>query len=296
VSLAETQRRLRELLAAPSGVGAALASPEEREACAVLVRGARGVDGLARLEVYANAYFARIRDVLAECFPASAASLGEPVFDDLVTAYLLAHPPHHFSIRRVGDALPAFLASEDGGLPFRRRAPALADLAALECARLDAFDALDSPVVGREALAMLAPERWGALRLRFVPSLRLLRLAWPVEKVWAAHEHGEPVPEIAPLAHSTCVWRRRELRRPVQARLSRTRRGRGPRACSRPARRLARRRPARGLHARECWLATHLRACAARGDRRVRRGPRGRGAVRGGVAARVRARSCSRRA
>ncbi len=219
MSLAETQRRLRELLAAPSGVGAALASPEEREACAALLRGARGVDALARLEVYANAYFARIRDVLAECFPASAASLGEPVFDDLVTAYLLAHPPHHFSIRRVGDALPAFLASEDGGLPFRRRAPALADLAALECARLDAFDALDSPVLGREALAMLAPERWGALRLRFVPSLRLLRLAWPVEKLWAAHEHGEPVPEIAPVAHATCVWRRDErvLHRSIDA-------------------------------------------------------------------------------
>jgi hypothetical protein len=210
VSLAETQRRLRELLAAPSGVVAALASPEERAACEALVRGARGVDGLARLEVYANAYFARIRDVVAECFPASAAKLGAALFNDLVTAYLLAHPPHHFSIRRVGDALPAFLASEAGGLPFRRRAPVIPDLALLECARLDAFDAADSPVVGREALAALAPERWGVLRLRFVPSLRLLRLAWPVEKLWAAHERGEPAPELAPLAHAACVWRRDE--------------------------------------------------------------------------------------
>ena len=210
MSLAETQRRLRELLAAPSGVLATLASPEERAACEGLVRGARGVGGLARLEVYANAYFARIRDVAAECLPSSAASLGEALFDDLVTAYLLSHPPHHFSIRRVCDALPAFLASEAGGLPFRRRAPALADLAALECARLDAFDAADSPVVGREALAVLAPERWHGLRLRFVPSLRLLQLAWPVEKLWAAHERGEPAPGIEPLAHATCVWRRDE--------------------------------------------------------------------------------------
>jgi hypothetical protein len=212
VSLAETQRRLRELLAAPSGVAAALslASPEERRACEALVRDAGGLSGLARLEVYANAYFARIRVVLADCFPVLAASLGGALFHDLVTAYLLSHPPRHFSIRRVGDELPDFLAREAGAEPFRRRAPAAADLAALERARLDAFDAADSPVEGRDALAALSPERWGGLRLRFAPSLRLLRLGWPVERLWAAHERGEPAPEIAPLDHAACVWRRDE--------------------------------------------------------------------------------------
>jgi hypothetical protein len=212
VSLAETQRRLRELLAAPSGVAAALslASPEERRACEALVRDAGGLSGLARLEVYANAYFARIRVVLADCFPVLAASLGEALFHDLATAYLLSHPPRHFSIRQVGDALPDFLAREAAAAPFRRRAPAAADLAALERARLDAFDAADSPVEGREALASLPPERWGGLRLHLAPSLRLLRLGWPVERLWAAHERGEPAPEIAPLDHAACVWRRDE--------------------------------------------------------------------------------------
>ncbi len=217
--LAEAQRRLRALVAAPAGVAAALASaePEERRASEALLRGARGVPGVERLEIYANAYFGRIRDVLAESFPALRASLGAALFHDLATAYLIWHPPRHPSIRRVGDALPGFLARDSGGAPFRRRAPFAADLAELESARLDAFDAADAPVLGRDALARVPSERWAGLRLRFAPSLRLLRLAWPVERLWAANERGEPPPEIAAAEHAVCVWRRDErvLHRPA---------------------------------------------------------------------------------
>lgn len=210
--LAEAQRRLRALLSAPEGVAAALAEarPEERRASRALLRDARGVSGAERLEVYANAYFGRIRDVLADSYPALRASLGEALFHDLATAYLIWHPPRHPSIRRVGDALPGFLAADSGGEPFRRRAPFAPDLAELERARLDAFDAADAPAVGREALAGVAPERWVGLRLRFAPSLRLLRLAWPVERLWAANERGEPPPRIAPAEHAVLVWRRDE--------------------------------------------------------------------------------------
>lgn len=210
--LADAQRRLRALVAAPDGVAAALASadPDERRANEALLRDARGVTGAVRLEVYANAYFGRIRDVLAESYPALRASLGAELFHDLVTAYLIWHPPRHASIRRVGDALPGFLAGDAGGDPFRRRAPFAANLAELESARLDAFDAADAPVVGRAALARIPPARWAELRLRFAPSLRLLRLAWPVERLWAATERGEPAPVIEPAPHAVLVWRRDE--------------------------------------------------------------------------------------
>ena len=104
-SLAELQRRLYALVVAPSGVDEALAEAgaQERRAALALVRAAPGAPAIERLEVYANAYFARIRDVLAESFPALQASLGAPLFHDLATAYLLSHPPSRPSIRRVGD-------------------------------------------------------------------------------------------------------------------------------------------------------------------------------------------------
>jgi len=219
--LAEAQRRLRYLIAAPTGVASALfeADPAERSASLALVRGARGVGAVKRLEVYANAYFARIRDVLAECYPALRATLGAALFHDLATAYLISHPPRHPSIRRVGDELSGFLAQGAGGAPFRGRVPFAADLAELERARLDAFDAADAPALGREALARVPSERFAELRLGFAPSLRLLRLAWPVERLWAANERGEPAPEIAPAEHAVCVWRRDErvLHRSLEA-------------------------------------------------------------------------------
>ena len=215
--LAEAQRRLRRFVIAPDGVAAALASasPGERQALLALLADARGVPGARRLEVYANAYAARIEVVLAEGFPALRTLLGDPLFRDLVTAYLIAHPPRHPSIRRAGDDLPGWLARDPAAGAFRRRAPCAPDLAALEAALLDAFDAPDAPALSREALAALPPERWAELRLRFAPSVRLLRLDWPVARLVAAHERGEPLPEIAPRATDTLVWRsgERVLRR-----------------------------------------------------------------------------------
>jgi hypothetical protein len=215
--LAEAQRRLRRFIVAPDGVAPALAeAPEgERAALLALLSDARGVAGARRLEVYANAYAARIEAVLAEGFPALRALLGEPLFRDLVTAYLIAHPPRHPSIRRAGDHLPAWLAEHAAAGAFRRRAPCAPDLAALEAALLDAFDAPDAPVLSRAALAALPPERWAGLRLAFAPSVRLLRLAWPVARLVAAHERGDPLPAIERRATDTLVWRsgERVLRR-----------------------------------------------------------------------------------
>jgi hypothetical protein len=211
--LADAQRLLRALVSAPAGVAAALAeaAPDERAAAEALLRGGGGLAGCERLEVYANAYFSRIHDALAEFHPALRTALGEALFHDLATAYLIAHPPRRPSLRHAGDALPDFLAHAAGGGPFRRRAPWAADLAALERARLDAFDAPDRAALGRDALAATPPERWGALRFDFTPSLRALRCAWRVDALWAAHARGEPLgapPEPGPLA--LCVWRRDE--------------------------------------------------------------------------------------
>jgi hypothetical protein len=199
------------------GVAAALAeaAPAERAAAQAWLRGGGGLAGTRRLEVYATAYFERILGVLAECFPALRAGLGEELFHDLVTSYLLAHPPFAPSIRRAGEALPEFLAHEPGGAPFRRRAAFAADLALLERALLDAFDAAGAEPLAREALAELPPERWAWLRLRFAPSAQLLRLAWPVERLRAAQERGEAPPPLAPQESVLLVWRRgeRALRR-----------------------------------------------------------------------------------
>ena len=124
---------------------------------AALVRSDATLPAAARLDVYANAYFLRIHECLENDFPALRWALGADWFHDLATAYLAACPPTRPSLRHAGDRLPDFVASHAGAAPFRRGHRWLADLALLERAIVDAFDAADatpdtSPL-GREDLA-----------------------------------------------------------------------------------------------------------------------------------------------
>src|SRR5688572_33389810 len=55
----------------------------------------REPDALARLHVYANAYFARIHGVLVADYPKLVALLGDDAFRELVVPYLRTHPTTH---------------------------------------------------------------------------------------------------------------------------------------------------------------------------------------------------------
>jgi hypothetical protein len=212
--LAETQRRIGRLLAAPDGVRAALAEEGDAEGAslAALLRGDERCAAVARLEVYANAYFQRVHDALAEDYGALAAALGPAWFHDLVTAYLMAHPPAHPSLRFAGAQLGRFLETDAAAAPFRRRFPFAADLARLEWALADAFDAADAEVLGREALAAIPLPDWEALALALHPSVQVLSLDWPVHVLRESFDAGRgaarPPPARAPTA--VLVWRRDE--------------------------------------------------------------------------------------
>jgi len=213
--LGTTQRRIWRWLTAPSGVRTALAEEGDPDGTglAALVRGDARCPALARLEIYANAYFQRIHDALAEDYAALAAALGAGWFHDLVTAYLLAHPPAHPSLRFAGSELARFLDAGAGAAPFRRRFPFAADLARLEWALCFAFDAADAEPLQREDLAAIPLAEWEQLAFAIHPSVQTLRLAWPVlalreafDAHGAAHVRAPASPEVC----AVVVWRRGE--------------------------------------------------------------------------------------
>jgi hypothetical protein len=203
--LREAQQRLRQLITAASG------DERSREA-ARLLRGDPQRPAALRLEIYAHAWRARLRSVLADDYPALARVLGEPAFDALVSAYLSAHPPSRPSLRDAGAQLPEFLAQSPDAVEARERAPFAADLAQLEWALVEAFDAADAAPLARAALNELEPERWAELRLRFQPALRRLALGFPVDRVRRAHDEGraELPAALAPESTQVCVWRSQE--------------------------------------------------------------------------------------
>jgi hypothetical protein len=203
------------LITAPEGVEKGLAElGVSREELARVIAGDGRASAIERLDVYANMYFFRILEVLRGYFPRLLAALGDDAFHDLVTDYLLRHPSRHPSLRYVGRHLPAFVRAEGPG----RARPWLAELAALEWARLDVFDRADDPLLSREALAALAPEAFAELPLALIGAHELVPARHAIELVWreagadAAPASGPAAaPSDPPLAGdgpALLVWRR----------------------------------------------------------------------------------------
>jgi hypothetical protein len=201
--LRQAQQRLSRLIRAPSGAAS------ETEA---LLRGDALRPAPLRLEVYARAWFERLHGALAGDFAVLARAAGAEAFRALVLAYLAAHPPRSPSLRDAGDRFAEFVARAPEAGELRRRLPFAPDLARLEWALVEAFDAADAPVLARETLEQLPAERWAELRFVLQPALRRLAARFPVERLRLAHDRGgaELLLELAPQPTQLCVWRAQE--------------------------------------------------------------------------------------
>jgi uncharacterized protein (UPF0276 family) len=174
-SLEHTQRLFFDALTWPRGVRdfAARASDAVRRELEDTFAGDQRLDPIARLDIYANAYFYRLLDVLRDLFPRLAYLAGEVPFHNLVTDYLLAYPSTAPDLRRLGERLPAFVLDH----PLGQHTPLLPEVAELELGLASALDAPDSPLFMRSRLAELAASEWPALELELAPSVRLTKAA-----------------------------------------------------------------------------------------------------------------------
>jgi hypothetical protein len=155
-----------------------------------------------RLDVYADMYIGRLHDVLADDYPKLRVALGEARFRELVGEYVRARPPATFTVRDVGRALPAYLASRDD-VPMWS-----ADLAVLERARVEVFDAADAGVLTRDQLAAVPLERFPELELKLVPAGEVVVIRWSVDELWAAIEDDAVWTEPIQCDRALAVWRR----------------------------------------------------------------------------------------
>jgi hypothetical protein len=207
--LRSVQELFWRLITAPEGTGrgaAALrrAGALEDEDLSFLVPTDARMTPVERVDVYADMYFYRLRDCLAEDFPKVAAHVGAARFHDLVTDYLLAHPPAHFSLRELGRRLPGFLETH----ALLGEFPVVADLARLEWARVDVFDESDAAPLSREEVIARAGAGPEEFRLALAPCVRLLRVAARVLPLWREPDSAGEVVAGATGVGAALVWRR----------------------------------------------------------------------------------------
>ena len=210
LDLKRTQELFWTLITAPEGVRAAIDGLSGRgsideASINALFAGDEQLPAVERLDIYANMYFYRLLDCLAEDFPKVRAAIGPERFHNLVTDYVLRHPSEHPSLRFLGRRLPEFIRDHEvaAGFPF------LADLARLEWARADVFDAPDAAPLSREALARLPQERAGESRFTLIPAFALLRFDHEVVRFWRALDEAGAAPAAAPARGSISLPARR---------------------------------------------------------------------------------------
>lgn len=113
-----------------------------------------------------------MRDALRSDYPALAELLGERGFAKLVADYVAVHPSRSFTLARLGDHLPEFLA----GWGSPRRRGLRTDVARLERAGAQVFDAEETAPLDADALQALPAADWPKLRLRPAAAFRLVRV------------------------------------------------------------------------------------------------------------------------
>ncbi|MDP3235202.1 MAG: DNA-binding domain-containing protein [Myxococcales bacterium] len=189
MSLAEQQSQLWEWVVGTAPV---------RDTAVLIKAGALSPD--ERVNVYAEMYWLRLRDVLRDEFEQVHAVLGDENFDVLAAKYVKAHPSTHFSLNWLGQHLPAFLKAHpvDG-------APWLWALAELEWARSQSFIAADSPVATAESLGLVTPETAESVRFTLTPSVRVLCHDVDVRPLFRAIADGQPWRQVPVEAARTAL-------------------------------------------------------------------------------------------
>jgi len=198
LALGGLQRWMQSVIVHPGRTDDALSSPE----ASALVRPDRVEDvvlpsaslsAAERVGVYHDMYILRMEEALETDYPALAHFLGPKRWRDLVRGYVEVHPSRAYTLNLLGRHLADYV----GGRRGLRHAAFCRDLARLEWAITEAFDAPQTPRLDETEIAAVPPERWESARLVPSPALRLLELqhnalAWLDSTKGDEHDHPRP--------------------------------------------------------------------------------------------------------
>jgi hypothetical protein len=166
-----------------------------------------------RLNIYWNAYFARLQDCLRDEFPVLRVCLEDELFDDFIGGYLQAYPPSSYTLgqlgRRFADYLSATRPSRDDATSLPDWADFIAELAHFEWTISDVFDGPGIERTPRPPHQSLdfSHDQLDDLTFRFAPCLRLCTYQFPVPVYHAAVKAGEAREPFVPRATFVAVTR-----------------------------------------------------------------------------------------
>jgi hypothetical protein len=169
-----------------------------------LVLPSKTLSALERLDIYRDMYVPRMEEALAIDYPALKHFQGAEAFMRLVARYVDEYPSRSYTLNRLGDHLPEFLATLTD-LPKQRFC---VDLARLEYALTMVFDASETAALTPEAVRGVPQEAWETALLKPIDASRLLAFDYPVSLYLGAVDGENGFPRIAAKKSWVVAYRR----------------------------------------------------------------------------------------
>ncbi|WP_297106657.1 DNA-binding domain-containing protein [uncultured Devosia sp.] len=144
----------------------------------------RGTPDAKRFAVYRNNVHVSLVEAVAARFPVTRQLVGEEFFTGMARVYVGENKPQSPVMLHYGDSFPDFVA----GFPPASTVPYLADVARLEAAWSDAYNAADHATLQVAELGAVPPQLLAEVILQLAPPTRFLRSRFPVGTIWSAHQ------------------------------------------------------------------------------------------------------------
>ena len=155
-----------------------------------------------RFDVYRNNVAVSLTEALQVAFPVVQKLVGAEFFKAMTGVFLRQHPPKSPVLMLYGSDMPSFLANFE---PVSHLAY-LPDIARLELALRQSYNAEDQNPINPNALQSLAADRLMVARFSFAPAVRLLQSEWPIHSIWRANTEAD-APEITIASEDVLVVR-----------------------------------------------------------------------------------------
>jgi hypothetical protein len=214
---------MQAVIVHPGRTFQALASPEATslvspERLADVVLPSATLDPAERLAIYRAMYVLRMEEALETDYPGLSHFLGPKRWRRLVRGYVEAHPSRGYTLNVLGREIADYVSQA----PYISHRGFCRDLARLEWAITEAFDAPETPVLTESDIAVVPPDAWEGARLEPTAAFRLLALDYNAASYLDSlgdEEHDHPLPRRRPAWVAVCrrdyAVRRLPLTRPA---------------------------------------------------------------------------------
>ena len=166
------------------------------------------VDRYVGANVYNQAYYLRIKECLVSVFPCLYEVCEDAGFSVLVANYLEKHKPESINIKDVGKFFSDFIASGQFDFDFGIDVMVLAEIARIEWAESEVFDAPNIEGTKLANLLSLAPDAWDSMTISYLSHMRFLSTSYALEPVFESFKKKENPTLPEKVTQFFCIYRK----------------------------------------------------------------------------------------